>query len=75
MTTWSGVGGKDIEDRTTIRETGNRLYSGDTRQRCHAACYNLHRSARSSWTPFAEACDFLELESESAEHEEFLGKP
>jgi hypothetical protein len=52
MTTWSGVGEEDIEDRTTIRETGNRLYSGDTRQRCHAACYNLHRSARGSWDSF-----------------------
>ena len=25
-------------------------------------------------TPFAEVCEFLELESESAEHEELLGK-
>ena len=52
MTTWSEVEGEDIEDRITIRARENRLYSGDTRRRCHAACYNLRRSAQGSWDSF-----------------------
>jgi hypothetical protein len=74
MTTWSGVGGEDIEDRTTIHETGNRLYPGDTDSAVMQLATTFTEALEAHGTPFAEVCEFLELESESAELEELFGK-